>query len=456
MNDCAAATSYGMKRFLLFLGDIAILYLTLFLTLLVRYGKSFDNKLDIHILPFSFIFIFWVLVFYIVNLYELGFSKNNLEFFSTFLYSMAANFAVSIVFFYLVPLFGITPKTNLFIFIALFVILWSSWRYGFNKLITQSGYKNNTLIIGASPQSQDLYDFLLANPQLGYGALGIIDIEDSAVSNILENLIRQKRVSTLVLGPSAYRVPQIIDVFYRLLGLKINFYNLSDFYERVTGKVPLGAIDQTWFLENLSEGSKRGYEAGKRIFDFVFSFIFGVISLFFYPFIILAVKLSSAGPLFIRQKRVGKFGKNFTMLKFRTMVANAPDGSAEKGTGAVWTTEKDPRITKAGRFLRKTRLDELPQLWNILHGEMSFVGPRAERPEFNKDLQDKVPFYKERYLIKPGLTGWAQIKYGYVSSIQDNIERLQHDLHYIKNRSFLLDLGIILKTITIVLRKEGR
>ena len=445
-----------MKRFLLFLGDIAVLYLALFLTLLIRYGKDFDNKLDVHILPFSFIFIVWIFVFYITNLYELGFSKNNLEFFSTFLYSMAANSAISIAFFYLIPFLGITPKTNFFIFVVLIIILGSSWRYGFNKLIAQSGHKNNTLIIGASPQSQDLYDFLLANPQLGYGALGIIDIEDGRVLGILGNLIKQKNVSTLILNPSVYKIPQIIDAFYRLLGLKINFYNLSDFYERVTGKVPLGAIDQAWFLGNLSEGSKRGYEAGKRIFDLIFSFAFGIISLIFYPFIILAIKLNSAGPVFIRQRRVGKFGKGFTMIKFRTMVANAPDGSAEKETGAVWALEKDPRITRTGRFLRKTRLDELPQLWNILRGEMSFVGPRAERPEFNENLQDKVPFYKERYLIKPGLSGWAQIKYGYVSSIQDNIERVQHDLYYIKNRSFLLDLGIVLKTITIVLRKEGR
>jgi exopolysaccharide biosynthesis polyprenyl glycosylphosphotransferase len=381
----------------------------------------------------------------------LGLSKNNLEFFSTFLYSIAANSAISIAFFYLVPFFGITPKTNLLIFVALIIILGSLWRYGFNKLIAQSGYKNNTLIIGVSPQSQDLYDFLLANPQLGYGVLGIIDVEDSTVPNILENLIRQKRVSTLVLGPSVYKIPQIIDVFYRLLGFKINFYNLSDFYERVTGKVPLGAIDQTWFLGNLSEGNKRAYETGKRIFDFVFSFIFGVISLALYPFIILAIKLDSAGLIFYRQLRRGRAGKNFTMLKFRTMIKNA-----ESSNGAVWAQQDDQRITRTGKFLRKTRLDELPQLWNILHGEMSFVGPRAERPEFHKELEEKIPFYDERYLIKPGLSGWAQIKFRYGASIKDAAEKLQYDLYYIKNRSFLLDLGIVLKTITIVLRKEGR
>jgi len=440
-----------MRKFLLFLGDIAVLYLALFLTLLVRYGKDFDNKLDVHILPFSFIFIIWILVFYITNLYELGFSKNNLEFFSAFLYSIAANSAISITLFYLIPFLGITPKTNLLIFVALIIVLGSSWRYGFNKLIAQSGYKNNTLIIGVSPQSHDLYDFLLANPQLGYGALGIIDVEDSTVPNILENLIRQKRVSTLVLGPSVYKIPQIIDVFYGLLGFKINFYNLSDFYEQVTGKVPLGAIDQTWFLGNLSEGSKRGYETGKRIFDFVFSFILGVISLTLYPFVILAIKADSPGSVFYRQLRRGQAGKNFIMLKFRTMIKDA-----ESFNGAVWAQQDDQRITRVGKFLRKTRLDELPQLWNILHGEMSFVGPRAERPEFHKELEEKIPFYDERYLIKPGLSGWAQIKFRYGASIKDAAEKLQYDLYYIKNRSFLLDLSIVLKTITIVLRKEGR
>ena len=440
-----------MRKFLLFLGDVALLYSALFLTLLVRYGNDFDNKLDIHVLPFSFVFIIWILVFYIANLYELGFSKNNLEFFSVFFYSIAVNSALSVASFYLIPFLGITPKTNFLIFAVLIATLGSLWRFGFNKFIAKSGYKNNTLIMGANPQSQDLYDFLLANPQLGYGALGIIDVEDNRVPRILENLIKQKNVGTLILSPSVYKVPQIIDVFYRLLGFKINFYNLPDFYERVTGKIPLGAIDQTWFLGNLSEGSKRAYETGKRIFDFVFSLAFGVISLALYLFIILAIKLNSGGPVFYRQLRRGRAGKNFTMLKFRTMVKDA-----ENSSGAVWAQQDDRRITKVGKFLRKTRLDELPQLWNILHGEMSFVGPRAERPEFHRELEGKIPFYNERYLIKPGLSGWAQIKFRYGASVQDAAEKLQYDLYYIKNRSFLLDLGIILKTITIVLRKEGR
>jgi len=177
----------------------------------------------------------------------------------------------------------------------------------------------------------------------------------------------------------------------------------------------------------------------------------GVASLALYPFIILAIKISSPGPIFYRQKRLGQAGKVFEIIKFRTM-----DQNAEKFTGAVWTVEGDPRITKIGNLLRKMRLDELPQLWNILKGEMSFVGPRAERPEFHEQLKQEIPFYEERYIIKPGLSGWAQINYRYGSSVADAAEKLQYDLYYIKNRSLILDLGIILKTVNIALKQAGR
>jgi len=164
----------------------------------------------------------------------------------------------------------------------------------------------------------------------------------------------------------------------------------------------------------------------------------------------LAIKFSSRGTIFYRQKRVGRYDRPFQIIKFRTMIANA-----EKD-GAVWARENDTRITKLGNFLRKTRIDELPQVWNILKGEMSFVGPRAERPEFHNQLQDSVPFFQERYLIKPGLTGWAQINFHYGASINDTAEKLKYDLYYIKNRSIALDIGIILKTIRIAAQQGGR
>ena len=443
-----------MKRFLLFIGDVAILYLSLFLTLYIRYGRDFGAQLNFHLLPFTIIFAVWLIIFYITNLYEISFTKNDVRFFSDFFYSIAAVSAISIFLFYFIPFFGITPKTNFFIFTAIAVILQALWRFYFNRLTAKSGYKNNTLIIGLNQQSQELYDFLLANPQLGFGALGIIDVEDKAAYGILENLIKQKNVKTLVLGPSVYEIPHIIDVLYRLVGFGINFHGLSDFYERITGRVPLGVIDQAWFLENLSEGRKRGYEWGKRILDILGSIIIGIVGLPLYPFIMLAIKLDSRGPVFYRQRRVGRAGKILTLIKFRTMFHDA-----EK-TGPVWAAENDARTTRVGRFIRKTRIDELPQIWNVLHGEMSFAGPRPERPEFHEKLQKEIPFYEERYLAKPGLTGWAQVKHKLDfrggMTIADTYEKLQHDLYYIKNRSLILDLGIILKTINILLKKALR
>ena len=178
--------------------------------------------------------------------------------------------------------------------------------------------------------------------------------------------------------------------------------------------------------------------------------ILGLATLILLPVISFLIKWESEGSVFYKQRRVGKDGKVFWLTKFRTMVKDA-----EK-SGAQWTSEHDPRVTKFGRFLRKTRLDELPQFWNILKGDMSLIGPRAERPEFHMSLKDKVPFFEERYLVRPGLTGWAQTKFSYGSSVEDTIEKLQYDLYYIKNRSFLLDLGIVLKTINIVLKGGGR
>ena len=195
---------------------------------------------------------------------------------------------------------------------------------------------------------------------------------------------------------------------------------------------------------------KKAYEIVKRSNDMVFAVVIGLISLLFYPLIILLIKTTSAGPIFYKQKRVGWAGKTFEIIKFRTMKKDA-----EKETGAVWASNDDPRITKVGRFMRKTRIDELPQLWNILKGQMAFIGPRAERPEFNESLKD-IPFYEERYLIKPGLSGWAQINFRYGSSVADTAEKLKYDLYYIKNRSLVLDLGIALKTIRIMFQRSGK
>lgn len=437
-----------MKKFLLFISDISVLYVSLIIALLVRYSTDFQRQYDLHVYPFSFIFISWLLVFYIANLYEPKLLRNNIHFYSALLQAIIIAAVISVLFFYIIPLYGITPKTNLLIFVTIFIGLEFASRSVSNNVL-QKSFKKSVLIVGTNSQSLELDLFIKENPQLGYEIKSVIDIFSDKLKDIGQT-IQEEKIDTIVLSPEAYQVPEIIDIFYKSLEKKVGFMNLASFYERLTGMVPLGAINQVWFLENLNEGNKRAYEIVKRISDLVFAVIFGLISLLFYPFIILLIKATSKGPVFYKQKRVGQLGRVFEIIKFRTM-----NKDAEKNTGAVWASNNDPRITNAGRFMRKTRIDELPQLWNILKGQMAFIGPRAERPEFNEALK-MIPFYEERYLIKPGLSGWAQINFRYGSSVADTAEKLKYDLYYIKNRSLILDLGIILKTIRVMLQQAGK
>ena len=437
-----------MKKVLLFLSDTAILYASLVLTLLVRYPNKFERQYWAHLYPFSLIFILWLLVFYIANLYEPKLLRNNIHFYSALFQTITITAAISVLFFYLIPLYGITPRTNLLIFVAIFSGLEFINRYTSNNIL-QKGFKKSVLIVGINTQSLEFDVFIKENPQLGYDVKFVIDVSSDKLKDI-SHTIRKEKIDTIVLSPEAYQVPEIINIFYKSLEQKVSFVNLASFYERLTGMVPLGAINQIWFLENLNEGNKRAYEIVKRGNDLVFAIVLGLISLLFYPLIILLIKITSKGPVFYKQNRVGQAGKIFKIIKFRTM-----NKDAEKETGAVWASQNDPRITSAGRFMRKTRIDELPQLWNILKGQMAFIGPRAERPEFHESLKS-VPFYEERYLIKPGLSGWAQINFHYGSSIADAAEKLKYDLYYIKNRSLILDLGIALKTIRIMFQRSGK
>ena len=456
-----------MKKFILFFSDLAVFYLSLVLTLVLRYGKVTDYIWNLHFLPFTILFLVWLIVYYITDLYEVTNLKNNAFFYESLLRATIIASAIAVIFFYLIPIFSITPKTNLVIFIIVYTVL-EGLNRAFSNSVLSTRFRRPLIIIGLNSQSVELARFIKAHPQLGYELQYVVSLHDPSIINLpekpdheglpiihgihnLEQIIDRGAVAGIVISPEAYQINDITNLLYRSLDRNIVFYNLSFFYERVTGRVPLGAINQIWFLENLSERKKKTYEFFKRSGDIVLALVGGLISLVFYPFIIMAIKYTSPGPVFYNQKRVGYLGRQFTMTKFRTM-----KHGAEKKTGPVWASADDPRVTMVGGFLRRTRLDELPQLWMILKGEMSFVGPRAERPEFQKTLQINVPFYEERYLIKPGLTGWAQINYHYGSSVKDAAEKLQYDLYYIKNRSIILDIGIILKTIRIALQQSGQ
>jgi exopolysaccharide biosynthesis polyprenyl glycosylphosphotransferase len=264
--------------------------------------------------------------------------------------------------------------------------------------------------------------------------------------NELKKIIKKERVGTVVFPRFLEGNEKIIQQIFFNLPLKLNYISFADLYETLTKKVPIGAVNEAWFLENLSRSEKNVEEMVKRLFDIIFSFVWFVITVVLFPFVALVIKLDSSGHIFYTQKRIGKEGKIFKLYKFRTMVENAEQD------GPQWAQPNDPRVTRIGKVLRKLYLDEFPQFYNILKGDISFVGPRPERPEFVEKLKEEIPYYDIRHLIKPGFTGWAQINYHYGASVEEAKEKLQYDLYYIKNRNFFMDLGIILKTVRMIFR----
>ena len=441
-----------IKKAFLFLGDILVIYLALFLMLYFSYYEYWISHWNQHFYPFSFIYLFWLLVFYIIGLYDLTLARNNFDFFITLSRALLINTIIAVTFFYFIPYFGITPKTHLFVYLVIFTLLFIIWRQIYNYFIKTPALLNNILILGQSQETKELVNHIKNHPQLGYRVKKIVDPEEVKILSDLIKIIVKEKIQTIVTSVKPYHDGTLVRNLYHCLPLKIIVSDLPAFYEKITGKIPVSSIEEIWFLENLMCGRKTFFEGLKRVADIVIAALGGIITIVLTPLITLLIKLDSPGQIFYRQKRVGQDNKIFNIVKFRTMVQDA-----EKD-GAQWAQKEDKRITRIGSLLRKSRIDELPQLWNLFKGDMSFVGPRPERPEFafSNDLLANIPFYQIRHTIKPGLTGWAQIKYPYGSSIEDTLQKLQYDLFYIKNRSFFLDLSILLKTIRIVLKGGGR
>jgi len=446
-----------LKKIILITGDLVILYGSLFLALVVRYQElPGAGRWMEHFWPFSAVFAVWLLIFYIANLYSLHFSGTNMAFFRRAGQSILIAVLLAALFFYLNNDIEIAPKTNLALFAAVFALLFFVWRYIFSLSLSAYLPKRKLAFVGYNEQVQELINFIGKAPHLGFKPAAVITENADPGSALflppdtdLEKLVRHQHISTVVFASNPHKSEKLRAAMFACLPHKINFVSLPNFYESITGKVPIEAINQMWFLENLNEGNKAGFDVFKRIYDIVLGLLIFLVTLPFWPLIGLAIKLESPGPVFFRQKRAGRHNRPFTMVKFRTMRTADNDHKP--------TAEKDARVTRLGGILRKTRIDEVPQVLNVLTGDMSFVGPRPERPELITELEKRVPFYSQRTLVKPGLTGWDQISGEYHSpSYEDTLKKLQYDLFYIKNRSVYLDLSIILKTIMTVLSRGGR
>jgi len=430
------------RKILLFLGDIFLLYLSLFLALLLRWQENFQWQIFFqHLLPFSLLYFSWLIIFYIFGFYDFDLFKNNFNFFTWLFGSLTVSFILSISLFYFLPIFGITPKINLFLVVFVFGFFVFFWRKIFFNLFSFH-FQKKLAILGKNKEAEELALAIKENPHLGYKFFNFLDSKKDFIKEL-----EKEKIEVLVLAENIFNNQSLINLLYQSLPLRLEIFDLSQFYEFVFEKVPVSAINQFWFLENLKERKKEFYEKTKRIVDFLLAFLLFLFTLPFWPLIILAIKLEDKGRVFYLQERVGKDKKIFKLIKFRSMIEKA-----EKN-GPQWAESEDQRVTKVGKFLRKTHLDEIPQLINILKGDISLVGPRPERPEFVEQLEKEIPHYHLRHIIKPGFTGWAQIKFRYARSVMDSFEKFQYDLFYIKNRSFFLDFRILLKTFHLFFKK---
>ncbi len=439
-------TIAGKKEtFALFLGDIFLLYFSLWLTLLLRYWEFPSQKVwDIHFEPFTFIIGVWVLVFFISGLYEKHtlILKSRLP--STVFNAQIANSFIAVLFFYFVPYFGIAPKTNLFIYLLVsfaFVLLWRI--YGDRFL--HPSVKQKGIIIGSGEEMKELLEEVNNNPRYGLEFISSIDLNKVEGVDFKEEILSRvysEEVQIIAIDLKNDKVEPILPHLYNLIFSKVKFIDMYKIYEDIFDREPLSLVKYNWFLENISTESRTTYDFLKSLMDIFISTVLGLVSLVFYPIVVFLIKIDDRGSILFIQERIGKNNKIIKVRKFRSM---KEDGSNE--------------VTRVGKWLRKTRIDELPQLWNIFNGDMSLIGPRPEIPTLVKHYESEISYYNVRHLIKPGLSGWAQLYHTDPPKIDADSEKtrrkLSYDLYYIKNRSFMLDLKIALKTIKALLSRSG-
>ncbi|MDY6863054.1 MAG: sugar transferase [Thermodesulfobacteriota bacterium] len=446
------------KKTILFIGDLILILLAVYLAVFLRSGTSV-NILVKYTGATTFSTSVYLLGFYIFDFYKLDLKFKSIFYSVTFAVGIVAATSTISMVFYSFPSwkFGRGIFLINMVFISLFTY---SWRLVF--LLIFSAIKPRVIVIlGAGDSGKTIYN--VVNNSDDFMVKGFLDDnvekQDTKIgkhsvlgkSTLLPGLAEQDEIDAAVIAITHEKSSEFIKAVMNAKVNGVEIYDMPSLYEELTGKLPVKHIEDIWVVSTPFQGMvKSAYTAHiKKIIDKGLSCALLILS---FPVIIItaiAIKLDSKGPVFFRQKRMGLNGKVYDMVKFRSMVKNAePDG-------AVWAHKNDIRTTGVGRIIRKMRIDEIPQMWNVLVGEMSFIGPRPERPEFVESLTAEIPFYSLRHTVRPGVTGWAQINYSYGSSKEDALEKLQYDLFYIKNLSPLLDLHIIFKTIKVVLLGIG-
>ncbi|MEK7586908.1 MAG: sugar transferase [Patescibacteria group bacterium] len=421
---------------LLVIGDLTFFAFSLWLTVGLRY-RAWPSYFDYQLLfePFALIFILWIFVFFISDLYRRPSLMSEQKLPRLIWQAQIINIGLAITFFYFIPYFGVAPKSILFINLLISSALIYVWRFHFVDFFLKRR-PAKVFFIGHSAEMEEIKRELARAPRyhLALGADGWRQLPIAGNGGVI-----------LVIDTYNHQTPEDLKRVYQLMFAGAQIIPLHLFYEEVFNRVPIQSINERWFIEYVENRFSRSSYALKRLMDVIICLLLLLPTLLFYPIIYLLIKLTDNGPLFYQEKRVGKGGKEFLITKFRSM-----------------TTEPDltkRRVTRVGKILRQTRLDELPQLFSVIKGKQSLVGPRPERPEYVKIYREQIAYYDARHLITPGLSGWAQLYQvnhpHFKPGVASTGEKLSYDLYYIKHRSLALDLIIALKTIKTLLARTG-
>ncbi len=430
--------SSTLATWLLIIPTIAWFYIGLFLTMFIWYpvGLSY-TEWQAHIYHFSIIYLLWIAVFFSYRLFDWDTLRIPRSFITRLLWAMSICLVLAALYFYIQPALLITPRRFLLVHIFISGIGLIIW-FALMRRASLKGSRRNVY-------SHQLVDFSTEIEELikNYQLLGL-----EYAGKLLDESIIGKTERAIVVMPARSNLnPEDTKILFSLRNKGVRFVEFHELYESLTRTIHLSVLSELWFVESIDYSSHRIFDLTKRIIDIFFSLLGTIVFLATYIPIALLIKLTSAGPVLFSQERVGQFGKPFVLYKYRTMTTS--------GASNTWTAPKDTRITLIGKFLRATRIDELPQCLNILKGEMSIVGPRPEQVNIAKELNEQIPYYDERHIVKPGLTGWAQL-HVYAGTLEETKRKLQYDLYYIKHRSLLFDAEIILKTIYNIISFAGR
>lgn len=468
-----------LKTLTLVLVEAGIVFTVVVLGLSLRFPKYFDSILfdQRGIYKIALTTIVCQVIFYLFDLYDVSKPRLRRELLTDLFQAVGVVIAVLGLIFMLRPTMligyleeagngGVVRYGNGVPVIAMMLALamMICWRLAIHWVMRHPRLGERILIVGTDTLAVEVAREAMLRRDLGYKVVGFVSEDPKLVGESLFNpkvlgvvselnrIVAEEKIDRVVVALQDRRGHMPVD---QLLQIRLQggaaIEEGTALYEKLTGKLSVEMLRPSWII--FSGGGKRSTVWGiaRRLFNAVMAGAGFILSLPIALLAAVAIKLDSPGPIFYTQERVGKNGRVFKIIKFRSMRQDA-----EKDGEAQWAAARDPRITRVGTLLRKTRIDEIPQFINILRGEMSFVGPRAERPVFVEQLTEQIPFYSQRHLVEPGLTGWAQVNYGYGASVEDAMQKLQYDLYYIKNVSLLFDIWIMFKTIKIVLFGYGR